>query len=423
MKIIRLDINNFKGVVNAAIVPSLDGSVVTLAGNNGSGKSSALDAIWAALEWSAASKQIGMPIHTGADQASVTVDIGDYKVTRKWRKTAEGENTTALEVRNAQGHKLSPPQKILDDIVGSLSFDPSAFLWMKPAEQRDSLLAVLGLGGPMSVIEANRDEAYKKRTAAARIVRDKEGALANMAAPAADQSREEFSPSKLLEELREAQDKSAAIAVAQQKVRDCESEVERCEAEQKRLLAEVQRVQSLKDQALDLLAAAKEAPELQRPAPDLDNLKLRMDALGGINAKVKEAQEYDRIAGERMEAAALVDRLNGEIKAFDDEKTALLAAAEFPVENLSIQDGEIRIAGIPLGDCSTAEKWRIVSAIAMSGNPNLRIIRISDGSLLDENSMAILAALAESHDFQVWIEVVGQGHDEAVIFQEGRLAV
>jgi hypothetical protein len=43
----------------------------------------------------------------------------------------------------------------------------------------------------------------------------------------------------------------------------------------------------------------------------------------------------------------------------------------------------------------------------MALNPTLRIIRISDGSLLDDKSMSIIREMAKAKDYQIWIEVVG----------------
>jgi hypothetical protein len=44
---------------------------------------------------------------------------------------------------------------------------------------------------------------------------------------------------------------------------------------------------------------------------------------------------------------------------------------------------------------------------------------VRDGSLLDENSLNLLAGLARDFDGQVWIERVGEGDESAVIIEDG----
>jgi hypothetical protein len=52
-------------------------------------------------------------------------------------------------------------------------------------------------------------------------------------------------------------------------------------------------------------------------------------------------------------------------------------------------------------------------------NPGLKILLVRDGSLLDENSLNLLAQLARDFDGQVWIERVGEGDESAVIIEDG----
>jgi len=44
----------------------------------------------------------------------------------------------------------------------------------------------------------------------------------------------------------------------------------------------------------------------------------------------------------------------------------------------------------------------------MALNPELRVIRISDGSLLDSANMKILKEVIKEKDFQIWCEVVDE---------------
>lgn len=61
--------------------------------------------------------------------------------------------------------------------------------------------------------------------------------------------------------------------------------------------------------------------------------------------------------------------------------------------------------------------------MAMATNPELRVIRILDGSLLDDTNLALITDMATEHDYQVWIERVGTTADgTAVLIEDGQVA-
>ena len=89
--------------------------------------------------------------------------------------------------------------------------------------------------------------------------------------------------------------------------------------------------------------------------------------------------------------------------------------AKLPVEGVAFGDDSIMLNGVPFEQASDAEQLRASCAIAMAGNPTLRVIRVRDGSLLDSEFLAIVAQMAEERDYQVWIERVEPGKQGFVI--------
>ena len=59
--------------------------------------------------------------------------------------------------------------------------------------------------------------------------------------------------------------------------------------------------------------------------------------------------------------------------------------------------------------------------MAMALNPELRVIRILDGSLLDRDNLALIAEAAAEHDYQVWIERVSDDSPTAVVIEDGEV--
>jgi predicted ABC-type transport system involved in lysophospholipase L1 biosynthesis ATPase subunit len=74
---------------------------------------------------------------------------------------------------------------------------------------------------------------------------------------------------------------------------------------------------------------------------------------------------------------------------------------------------------VPFKQASGAEQLRVSLAMAIALNPKLRVIRIADGSLLDSDNLALVESIARENDFQVWIEMVGDGDGRGIIIEDG----
>lgn len=153
---------------------------------------------------------------------------------------------------------------------------------------------------------------------------------------------------------------------------------------------------------------AATANEAARKAADEANAKLR-----AIEARKAQQQKVDAL---RADYAAKTE----EIARIDAEKAAMLAAAKFPVDGLSFAaDGGITYRNLPLSQASGAERIRVSMAIALASNPTIKLVLIRDASLLDEDSLAMVAEMAEAAGAQVILERVGSGDPDAVIIVDG----
>ena len=62
-----------------------------------------------------------------------------------------------------------------------------------------------------------------------------------------------------------------------------------------------------------------------------------------------------------------------------------------PLHGLALDaEGRVTFGGLPLDQASDAEQLRVSCAIAMTGNASIRVIRVRDGSLLNEDGLAAL---------------------------------
>jgi len=136
---------------------------------------------------------------------------------------------------------------------------------------------------------------------------------------------------------------------------------------------------------------------------------------------VEHYEIRERLAADAAAATEESKRLTAEIGALDQAKEDAFAQAQFPIPGLSFGDGCFLFNGVPLAQASSAEQLRTSMAIAMASSPKLRVIRITDGSLLDDASMAEVERMAEENDFQVWVEQVGEKVG-GIIIRDGKVA-
>lgn len=109
------------------------------------------------------------------------------------------------------------------------------------------------------------------------------------------------------------------------------------------------------------------------------------------------------------------------MEAREQARLDAIGKAEMPIPGLSFGDGVVTFNGLPLNQASDAEQLMISTAIAAALNPKLRVIRIRDGSLLDDDAMVRLAAFAEERDMQIWIERVDGSGTVGIVMEDGHV--
>lgn len=399
VKIVRLEAENLKRLRAVEIQP--DGNVVVIAGRNGQGKTSVLDAIWFALGGGAAMKGTARPIRDGADHASVALDLGDIRVTRTW----SGEKTT-LKVESAEGARYASPQQMLDGLVGRLSFDPLAFAQQDEKTQLETLLSLVELPFDPAKLDGQRRALYEDRTLVGREVRTLEAHLAGLPEVfGADIPDTEISVADFMREIQAAQDLLALDVSTRKRLTDA----------QERVAVLRQQFAAAKAE-MDAAAAAVDAlPEL----PDIEAMQTRAESAAEINDQVRAKHERVKVEMTLEVKRGEYDAHTQKIEMLDQEKADAVAAAKMPIDGLGFNDDGVTYRDVPFKQCSAAEQLRVSIAMAMSLNPQVRVIRITDGSLLDSENLRLIEEMAADRDFQVWIERVDESGSIGVLIEDG----
>lgn len=426
MKIISLQAENVKKLVAVEIRP--DGNLVQITGKNGQGKTSVLDSIWWAL--AGASHIQAAPIRKGATEARIRLDLGDLKVTRTFRRGAEGgDGTTSISVENADGARYPAPQKMLDALLGELSFDPLEFARMAPADQFNALRRFVPGVDFEAIANADRGD-RERRTEVGRFARQ-ERAAAQLIVTPPDTPEQPLDESALVGELEAAGTKNADL---EQRIANRRRLKDQMDVHGRKASELKARAEELKSQITKLEELAEDevqkANEVQArldgaealPAPvDTADIRRRIEAARTVNANVRKLDERMGHQARAQQLDQEVETLTAKIAKRQADKEAAIAAAQMPVKGLGFGDSAVLLNGLPFDQASDAEQLRTSVAIAAALNPKLRVIRVRDGSLLDDDGMRLLAELAQATDMQIWVEKVSSDGRVGFVLEDGHI--
>ena len=459
MNIVQLNVENFKRLVAVEIAPGADGSLVLVTGRNAAGKSSVLDSIESVLRGAKADPEV--PIRRGASRATVKIDLGDLIATRTWTKDG-----TKLTVQSKDGALYPTPQAVLDRLAGKIALDPLAFSRMEPAKQLETLRGIVGLD--FTELDQQRAAAYFNRTETNREQKTAQ-AWADAAQRYPDAPTEEVLLADLVAQKDELASFNQGLAEAGEAARDAEraaksfddamqsaskSESVECERiartleqsdtdleqqiaqlrdnherrknrtreESKKILADVREMWQAAQSGKQI--NEKRAKEMRsrldgKAMIDLTSITQRIAGAEATNSKVRQnakAAELDAKAKALAEKSAT---LTAKIEAIEAEKRDKLAAAKFPIPDLSFDEHGVTFRGVPFAQASSAERLRASVAIGLAMSPKLRVLLIRDGSLLDAEGMAALAKIAEEQGVQCWIERVSGDSPVGIVIEDG----
>ena len=155
------------------------------------------------------------------------------------------------------------------------------------------------------------------------------------------------------------------------------------------------------------------------PSPDVEGIQTELNGVDKYNQLVRYAIEYNDTVAKGKDKRAEYEDGTAKLCALDEEKNAALAAAELPIDGLGVTDDGVTYNDIPFDQLSSAEQLRVSLAMAMALNPKLRVIRITDGSLLDSNSLQIIQDMIREKDFQLWLETVDESGEVGFVIEDG----
>jgi predicted ATP-dependent endonuclease of OLD family len=410
----ELRVSNFQRIKDAKIRPNGPG-ILMITGRNEQGKTSLLDSISAAIGGPSFTPK--NPIRKGQTEAEVFIDFGGLRMTRRWEYREDKSIKMSLALEYANGEKPREKQTVLDKLRGTeLAADPLEFTRL-PAKEQFDVLRGLVPGIDFDVLAAERKKLFEDRT---QIGRDHD--RASNAANAIDVPQgtppDIIDVSALVADMRQAADFNTELNDRAQRREAAEKAIEESRNRADALMIEARELNTKAD---ELEKKLKLAPKLPEPK-NLAELEKKFATAESTNAAVRLLHAQDR---HRDNAK----RLNGEyvrateaIEALDKKKNDAIAQAKLPIKTMSFGDNEILMDGLPFAQASQAAKLRASTGIAMALKPDLKVLCIKDGSLLDSESLKLLGEMVEKNKFVVLLERVSDGEPIGIRIEDGEIA-
>jgi energy-coupling factor transporter ATP-binding protein EcfA2 len=450
--------------------------ITEIAGRNGAGKSSVLDAVKVFFDGLPRAKgELTEPINNNVERAIIRGRIGDMLVSRviARKKGGEAGHTTAIQFQGttAGSRPYRATQDQLDDLIGQHNLDPLDFIRLDAKGKFDALKAFV-TGFDFEKNATDHAGAFQRRTVAGKMKKDAEAAAALIHVPP-DTPEELIDEDALTLKLTTASEENAQLVVrannrnnkaaakevhqavidaADQRIAD---EVKRREAvrdaEIRALNEQIQRLQeqirekqesitkvqelclheifnveatvrqdveSRQKSIADIEATLAAAGPLPEPH-NLEEIRLELTAARVMNEQIRKLQQKIAHGQTARKYAQEVLDLNNELDTLEKNKRDAIAKAGLPIEGIEFGDGELRYQGAPLEQASTGQKLKIAMARIVKLNPNLRLAWIRDASLLDDDSYKELDQLAREFECDVMIETVRTIGNDAIVLADG----
>lgn len=402
------------------------GRITVLKGENGTGKTTALEMVKASLGGGSLAKIVHVDKEAEEEAQPELVlcmrdeNGRDYRVERTAKKTT---------VKGRVGDSAAfeelpvPPQTFLSSIYDQAGCNPVVFerashkdrvtLFLEALDlqysradllkqmgitEKDVSMAPAGLH-PLVEVKLIRDQVYQRRQNVGHDKKAKEGLIESLkrSAPAAD-------PKDLAAEIKEArkaeQDAAGAVSSAEA---DVESRISKLNADAAKRIDEI-RAKLAKD--IEALRSGY-AAELADKRKALTTAKAKMSSLLTQQEQTAKARAlYEQVEIAEKDAAAL-DRDYKKLTAALDSLDAYRAgmAKNLPIPGLEINDEAITVEGVPFDQLNFEQRFTIETKIAAyrAKKRRLPVIFVDGAEAFDSKHFATIVKVIKKEGVQAFI--------------------
>ena len=403
VKINRLEIENVKRIKALTIEPTANGLTV-IGGKNRQGKTSVLDSIAWALG--------GDRFRPEAAQRDGSVIPPRLLVTLSNGLIVERSGKDgSLKVTDPSGRKGG--QQLLNEFVENLALDLPKFMSATDKEKSSTLLRIIGVEEELYQLDHTEQELYNRRHALGQIA-DQKVKYARELPSYPGVPSEPVSASEL---IRQQQDILVRNGENQRR-RDTLHQLEQRE----RLLSEqLERLQS------EYAAVCADLEQARGAASGLEDgstaeLERQIENIEETNRKVRANLDKEKAEEDAKDLNTQYDALTVEIENTRSRRRALLEGADFPLPELSVENGMLTYQSKQWSDISGADQLRIATAIVRRLKPACGFVLLDKLEQMDLDTLREFGAWLEKEGLQAIATRVSTGGECSVIIEDGQAA-
>lgn len=407
IKINKLEIENVKRIKAVKIEPTANGLTI-VGGNNNQGKTSVLDSIAWAL---GGDKYRPSQAQRDGSMIPPTLHIvmsNGLVVERK------GKNSS-LKVTDPTGKKGG--QQLLNEFVEQLALDLPKFMESSGKEKAQTLLKIIGVGDQLEILDKKEKELYNSRLAIGQIA-DRKKKFADEQPYYPEAPKELISPSEL---IRQQQEILARNGENQKKREQVETLQEQVNVLRERIKEKEQQLKELNEKFEhtfhNLTIAQRSAQDLQDESTA--ELEESIANIEEINRKVRANLDKDKAEEDALDYKNQYAELTKEIEDTRSAKTNLLQAAELPLPDLSVKEGELIYKGQRWDNMSGSDRLKVSTAIVRKLNPKCGFVLLDKLEQMDLQTLNEFGEWLKQEGLQAIATRVSTGGECSIIIEDG----
>lgn len=414
IKINKLEIENVKRIKAVKIEPTANGLTI-VGGNNNQGKTSVLDSI----AWALGGEKYRP---SKAQREGSTIPPTLHIVMSNGLVVERKGKNSSLKVTDPSGNKGG--QQLLNEFVEQLALDLPKFMESSGKEKAQTLLKIIGVGNQLEVLDKKEKELYNSRLAIGQIA-DRKKKFADEQPYYPDAPKELISPSNLIKQQQEIlarngenqrkRDRLNEITMNKHRVFD---DIGRLDEQIAALQKQKEQLKEEYDQAVrDEETAQKTVLELQDESTA--ELEESLANIEEINRKVRANLDKDKAEEDALDYINQYNSLTAEIDKTRRAKTDLLQAAELPLPELSVKDGELIYKDQQWDNMSGSDRLKVSTAIVRKLNPKCGFVLLDKLEQMDRDTLNEFGRWLEQEGLQAIATRVSTGDECSIIIEDG----
>lgn len=386
MQIKQIKISNILGIDELEFSA---GNYVEVSGANGTGKTSVLEAVKAALKGG----NDATLIRNGSDKGEIVIEFDNGMLLQK--NVASKSN---LKLSAPDGSTIQKPQSQLDMLYDLLSVNPVEFLTAPKKERTRALLESLPIslsideinevmkgyasnlpikieGHALEIMDSLQETIYGERRELNRTVKEKGNTITQLRESLVEV---DFDTKTIDAKIKELEQKQEARSANRDKYK------EKIEKELQEKIAELDRLKiEATEQArqnIELMNA--KYYEAYLPAQEeLTSLKEKIRMVGGIEKTRELISQYEN---ERLEIENNSNELSEALSRLEAVKLNKLQ--NLPIKGLEIKEGEIYKDGVVFDRLNTAEQIKVAVEVAKLRAGELKLVCVDGLERFDQKT-------------------------------------